>query len=430
MSNTDNNTIQWSWPVVDLDIRHGQSRNIPIPSALENVEYALKKLDIKVRYNQMTKEIELTGGKLLTHAPLDVGITQIRSQLTTHHLRISKTETWDAVAAIAAKHLYSPVCEYLKKCHQNWDGKAHIDDLFRLLKLDPKIQQTPEFCKVLLEKWLISAVKLAFNTGDTAAQGVLILVGPQGIGKTRFLYRLLPHSDWGADGITLDPSSRDDTMRIMRFWIVELGEVGNTIRKERMDALKQYITQKQDVFRKPYARSAEMISRRTIFLGTVNELPGEGFLRDLTGNRRYWPIAISQVLDLPLDRDQLWGYIMHRAFDCQAPHYLNTAELVQLESMNTQHLLLSTEERLLLDSLDWNAPLNHWHRMTATDLCDEINIGPQNNRKVGRALQNIARRDSRLKTPSNHHHREYLVPPTKTPSWASPDRTEESGTAP
>ena len=53
MSNTDNNTIQWSWPVVDLDIRHGQSRNIPIPSALENVEYALKKLDIKVRYNHM-----------------------------------------------------------------------------------------------------------------------------------------------------------------------------------------------------------------------------------------------------------------------------------------------------------------------------------------------------------------------------------------
>ena len=173
-----------------------------------------------------------------------------------------------------------------------------------------------------------------------------------------------------------------------------------------------------------------MIPRRTIFLGTVNELPGEGFLRDLTGNRRYWPIAISQVRDLPLDRDQLWGYIMHRAFDCQAPHYLNTAELVQLESMNTQHLLLSTEERLLLDSLDWNAPLDHWHRMTATDLCDEINISPQNNRKVGRALQNIARRDSRLKTPSNHHHREYLVPPTKTPSWASPDRTEESGTAP
>lgn len=430
MSSADNNATQWNWPVVDLDIRHGQRRSIPIPSALENVEYALKQLGIKVQYNKMTKEIELTGGNLLANAPLDVGITQLRSQLTAHHLRISKTETWDAVSAIAAKHPYSPVCEYLRGCRKRWDGKAHIDDLFSLLKLDPKVQQDVDFCKTLLEKWLISAVKLAFNTGDTAAQGVLILVGPQGIGKTRFLYRLLPHSTWGADGITLDPGSRDDTMRIMRFWIVELGEVGNTLRKERMDALKQYITQKQDVFRRPYARSAEMIPRRTVFIGTVNELPGEGFLRDLTGNRRYWPIAITQVLNLPLDRDQLWGYIMNRAFDCQVPHYLSTAELAQLESLNAQHLLLTTEERLLLDSLNWNAPLDQWHRMTATDVCGDLCISPQNNRKVGRALQNIARRDPRLKTPSNHHQREYLVPPMKAPAWASPDRTEESGTAP
>lgn len=210
MNRADNNTTPWNWPVVDLDIRHGQQRTIPIPSALENVEYALNQLNIRVRYNQLTKEIELTGGNLLTNASLDVGITQLRSQLTAHHLRISKTETWDAVSAIAAKHPYSPVCEYLRECHKTWDGKAHIDDLFSLLKLDPKVQQDVDFCKTLLEKWLISAVKLAFNTGDTAAQGVLILVGPQGIGKTRFLYRLLPHSDWGADGITLDPGSRDD----------------------------------------------------------------------------------------------------------------------------------------------------------------------------------------------------------------------------
>lgn len=430
MNNSDSTATQWDWPVVDLTIRRGQRLSIPIPSALENVEYALGKFGIKARYNQMTKDIELTGGNLLPKVSLDVGITQIRSQLTAHHLRISKTETWDALTAIAVAHPYSPVCEYLYNCRKAWYGKSHIDNLFKLLQLDPKVHQNTAFCKVLLTKWLITAVKLAFNQGDTASQGVLILVGPQGIGKTRFLYRLLPHPEWGADGITLDPSSRDDTMRIMRFWIVELGEIGNTIRKERMDALKQYITQKQDVFRRPYGRSAEMIPRRTIFLGTVNELPGEGFLRDLTGNRRYWPIVITQVLDQPLDREQVWGYAMHLAFDLKIPHYLSTSELAHLETLNAQHLLLSTEERILLDSLDWNAPLDHWHMLTATDLCVELNLNPQNNRKIGRALQNIARRDSRLKTPSNHHQREYLVPPTKAPAWASPDRTEESGTAP
>ena len=69
MNNSDSTATQWDWPVVDLTIRRGQRLSIPIPSALENVEYALGKFGIKARYNQMTKDIELTGGNLLPKVP-------------------------------------------------------------------------------------------------------------------------------------------------------------------------------------------------------------------------------------------------------------------------------------------------------------------------------------------------------------------------
>ena len=402
----------WKWPVVDTSVRRGQSYTTPIPSAIENVEYALNQLGITAIYNRLTKEVEVIGGNILTDAPLDVAVTQVRSDLNAHHLRICKADAWDTLIAIAMGHTYNPVCDYLTACHKKWDGKPHLDEVFALLRLDPKAHQDSEFCKTLMEKWFITAALLPFNKGDIAAQGVLILVGPQGIGKTRFLYKLLPNPDWGADGITLDPSSRDDLMRVMRFWVVEWGEIGNTIKREKMDALKQYITQKKDVLRKPYGRSVMMVPRNTVFLGTVNELPGEGFLRDLTGNRRYWPIAITKVLDTPIDLDQVWGDVMHRAFDENKPYYLSEQELAQLEELNTQHLLQSPEESLLLDDLRWDAPLNKWRWASASDLCDDINVPRSRNRNVGRALRNIARRDSRIKCPTNHHKRLYFVPPT------------------
>jgi predicted P-loop ATPase len=338
-------------------------------------------------------------------------MTRIRGVLNACYLKISKAETWDTVSAIAEEHFYSPACDYLKHCHNIWDAQPHIDDLFDSLILDVKYTQDIDLCKVLLQKWLVSAVLMAFNVGDTAAQGVLILVGPQGIGKTRFLYKLLPNTDWGADGITLDPRNKDDALRVMRFWIVELGEIGNTIKREKLDAIKQYITQKQDAIRKPYARSTIILPRTTVFLGTVNEIFGDGFLRDLTGNRRYWPIAVAQILDKPIDRDQLWGYVMHLAFDCKMPHYLTIEEQKKLEEINEQHVLQSAEEKLLIDTLDWNAPIEQWRNVTATDLCQENNISPQNNRKIGRALQNLAKQDIRIKVPKNHHERKYLVPP-------------------
>lgn len=81
-----------------------------------------------------------------------------------------------------------------------------------------------------------------------------MLVGAQGIGKTRFLYTLLPFKEWGAEGVSIDPQVKDDVIKSTGFWIVELGEFGETLKKEKLDRLKQFFTASRDIYRKPFHR--------------------------------------------------------------------------------------------------------------------------------------------------------------------------------
>jgi hypothetical protein len=396
------------FPIVEV----GKSGKLfPVALAPENVEYILRRLEIVPRLNLLTKELEITGGDV-NGLSLDSAITEIRGLLHRNGLKLTKSDTWDLITRIGEGRPYSPVCEYLKKCEKDWDGQDHLNDLFQLFELDPDAEQTPEFCKLLLRRWLIGCVHAAFNRGQEAVQGVLILVGPQGVGKTRFLYTLVPVSDWATDGVTLNPSQKDDVLRIMRFWLVELGEFGETMKREKLDALKQFFTQKKDVLRKPYARGTFEYPRRTAFIGTVND---HGFLKDNTGDRRYWPIAVKHVdNNTDIDMRQVWGYVMHLSFTEKAPFYLTPDEQKQLEKMNQQYKFISAEERALLDSLDWEEPVSCWRKVTCTALCDELNFSHRYVRRVGRALQALALKDPRLKIPTNHMRgRLYRVPKSK-----------------
>ena len=197
----------------------------------------------------------------------------------------------------------------------------------------------------------------------------------------------------------------------MRFWIVELGELGETMKREKLDALKQYFTQKTDVLRKPYARGIMEYPRRTVFIGTVN---GDGFLKDNTGDRRYWPIAVEQVNNSTnVDISQVWGQVMHLWKDSEGKAYLTDEEIAKLEDMNQQYKFISAEERALLDLLDWDAPSGNWRKATATILCEELNFPHSYNRRM--ALQALSKKNNQVKVPTRHgSERLYTVPPLRS----------------
>ena len=397
------------WPKGEwVKVGGGQEVFKPIKAAWENTKYLLDFLGIRCRYNRMRKEIDFTG-QGLEKASFDAAITYIRGIAHQNGLKISRMDLQDNLGVIAEQDSYSPACDYLLGCQRVYDGKDHIAELWDCLVLAKG--QDNDFCYTLFKKWLISCVKLAFNDGSFAAQGILILKGPQGIGKTRFLYKLLPVNDWGADGITLDPNVKDDVLKVSSCWIVELGEFGETLRKERLDSLKQFITQRGDKLRRPYGRVTEYLPRTTAFLGTVND---DRFLKDSTGERRYWVIALDDMReDDSINMVQVWGQVMKMAYVDKVPSYLTAEELETLNRQNSQYKRLTDEELIILDKLNWDSPVEFWQWRTVSQVCEDVGIYAKRVNIVGRALRNIASRDPRVKIPTNNMDRRYLLPPER-----------------
>lgn len=400
------------WPVVNTS----RKTRPPITVAWQNTAYLLKRLDISCKYNILTKEIEVKGHGT-EKVGTDTALAVVRSLAYQNGLRITRPDIMDNLRVIAEQNSYSPVQDYLKACHNVYqdNGANPIHDMFSAFHLDETKAQDSDFCELLFRHWLIGCARIAFNQGHDAMQGVLILQGPQGIGKSRFLHYLLPCDEWGATGLKLDPTQKDDIVRVIGLWIAELGEFGETLKKERLDALKQYITQENDLIRKPYARTMERTPRTTAFYGTVNDVQ---FLKDSTGERRYWVIALRDI-DLEALSDfkekrliELWGYVMHIAFDVKERHYLTYEERQKLEINNRVFKKVTEEERLLLDSLEWSADTSTWKFYKTKDISSNIGLFGKRLGVLGRVLKSMQERDKRIKTKSDGHGGiKYLLPP-------------------
>jgi len=129
--------------------------------------------------------------------------------------------------------------------------------------------------------------------------------------KSSFMLELLPAelSDYAKDGVQLDPDNKDSVRQAVSYALVELGEIDATFRVKDISKLKSFLSSVIDRFREAYAKKDTIKPRRTSFFGTVN---GTSFLRDLTGNRRYYPVAVVDIdFDTykAVDKHQLWAQI-------------------------------------------------------------------------------------------------------------------------
>jgi predicted P-loop ATPase len=95
-------------------------------------------------------------------------------------------------------------------------------------------------------------------------------------------------------------------------WLFEIGEMSGMTRSE-IEAVKAFTSRTEDRSRKAYGRTVERVRRTCIFIGTMNP-DGPGYLKDQTGNRRFWPVLTGKVdLDaLRRDRDMIWAEAAHR----------------------------------------------------------------------------------------------------------------------
>ena len=220
-----------------------------------------------------------------------------------------------SVGAVAREITVHPVRDHLGALA--WDGVPRIETwACRYLGAEDTA-----FNRSVGALWLISAVARIFRPG-VKADHMLVLEGPQGARKSTAL-KILAGEDWFTDELP-DLGSKDAAMHMQGVWIIEIAEL-DAIGKAEVSRIKAFLTRTTDRFRPPYGRYTIEVPRQCVFAGTVNP---DTYLRDETGNRRFWPVRCGTIdIDaLARDRDQLWAEAVAR-FRAGAIWWLETPEL-------------------------------------------------------------------------------------------------------
>lgn len=334
-----------------------------------NIEHVMKLKNIDVRYNVISKQNESISTK---RVKMDDLVLDIHAHLNDLGANINDLNFIGlSVNRVASRNKYNPVADYLTECKKKYDGSGKYIQMLcdTLIENEDSNKQLKE---LLIKKWLLNTVKVAFNTGDFATQGVLVLQGAQGLGKTRWASKLVPShlNNCFKEGMNLDVGNKDSIRENTKQWITEWGELDSTVKREQ-DKLKAFITNTSDVYRIPYGKDSENHERTTSFIGTVND---QQFLKDKTGSRRWWIVSLDRIdhdlMDM-IDMDQLWGEVMNIT---DVPHYLTTEEMQLLSESNKDHTIESKLEILINTSFAWNAPKEYWKPTSQSYIAKQLNL--------------------------------------------------------
>ncbi|NOX73477.1 MAG: P-loop ATPase [Alphaproteobacteria bacterium] len=222
-----------------------------------------------------------------------------------------------SVGAVARDIRIHPVRAYLQSLI--WDGTPRLESwTSQYLGAAPT-----DLTHAMGGLWLISAVARIFRPG-VKADHMLILEGEQGARKSTAL-KILAGEEWFTDELP-DLGSKDAAIHMQGVWIVEIAEL-DAIGRAEVSRIKAFLTRTTDRFRPPYGRHTVEIKRQCVFAGTVNP---DTYLRDETGNRRFWPIRCGDIdVDgLARDRDQLWAEAVHQ-FKAGAIWWLEDKKLLK-----------------------------------------------------------------------------------------------------
>lgn len=292
-------------------------------------------------------------------------------------------------ASKAVGRSFHPVREYLRDLE--WDGVRRLDTFVpTYLK-----GEANAYTAAAWRCWMISAVARVMQPG-CQVHHVPILEGRQGSGKSSAVRALLPNPKWMNDS-PIKIGDKDGMDALRGHWIVEFGEL-ESMADRAVAKIKAFVTSAVDTFRKAYGKDTEKFPRQCVMIGTVN--PEEGYLRDTTGNRRFWPIKTGVTGDIDFkgierDRDQLWAEALSY-FEDGVPWHFEGAELIAL----------ATEEQASRTVVDpWEETIVAWleapirsatiaNGITTTDvLSSALDVpkkdhGPANASRVGTILRN------------------------------------------
>lgn len=256
-----------------------------------------------------------------------------------------------ALSLHSNKFAFNEIQDYLRGLKNKWDGIPRLDTLF----IDYLGAKDTAYNRAVTRKAFVAAVARAMTPG-CKYDNMVILAGPQGIGKSTLLDKM--SRGWFNDSIRTF-EGKEASELLQGVWLVEVSEL-DAFRKTDVSRIKQFLSLRADRFRAAYGRNVKEIPRSCIFFGTTNT---SDFLQDTTGNRRFWPIDTSEVRhtknvwnDLTdYEIDMLWAESYVR-WQMGEPLYLSGAIEEAAKIKQEEHREVSSHEGIIRDFLEKQVP--------------------------------------------------------------------------
>lgn len=251
----------------------------------------------------------------------------------------------NAFTEVVHRNSFHPIKMYMER--QTWDGVERAERIF----IDYLGAADTLYTRQVTRKMLLAAVKRLYAPGCKFDQ-MLVLVGPQGAGKSSLLAKL--GREWFSDSLRTF-ENKEAGEHLQSGWIFEIGEL-SAMKKSEVEEVKAFLSKTEDRYRVAYDRQVSEFPRKCVFFGTTNT---REFLRDTTGNRRFWPVEVEP------DRarydhwthltekvvGQIWAEVLSW-FKAGETLQLNDEARKEAERQQMSHLESDTREGFIQEWLD------------------------------------------------------------------------------
>jgi predicted P-loop ATPase len=275
-------------------------RNNIVAANQHNIRLALVKLGVRVCHDTFADRLLIEG--LETNPQRYLGDAEMeRLYLLVDerfHFRPQREFFWMVVTDAARRNSFHPVRDYLNGL--TWDGKPRLD---QWLTTYGQAEDTA-YVRAVGRLALVAAVRRVRKPGCKFDE-MLVLESAQGMLKSSTLRVLAVREEWFTDDLPLHSDSKEVIERLQGRWIIEAAELRG-MRKGEVEHIKAFLSRTTDRARLAYGRLTAEFPRQCVIFGTTN---ASEYLRDPSGNRRFWPVHVGlfDLEALERDRDQLWA---------------------------------------------------------------------------------------------------------------------------
>lgn len=251
----------------------------------------------------------------------------------------------NAFTEVVHREAFHPIRAFVESA--KWDGVPRAERIF----ITYLGAADTHYTRQVSRKMLLAAITRLYQPGHKFDQ-MLVLVGPQGAGKSSLLAKL--GQEWFSDSLR-SFENKEAGEHLQNGWIFEIGEL-SALKKAEIEEVKAFLSKTEDRYRVAYDRQVSEFPRKCVFFGTTNT---REFLRDPSGNRRFWPVEV--VPDRArrshwdaLDTDgvrQIWAEVLewYRAGESLVLDAEATAEAVRMQNAHTE---IDPREGMIQDWLD------------------------------------------------------------------------------